>query len=46
MKFSWSSSEYQQLLQKMIRDFFIVGTPEECIGRIEEFRKAGVRHFI
>ena len=24
----------------------ISGTPDEVIGRIEEFRKAGVRHFI
>ncbi len=31
---------------EMIRDFFIVGTPEECSERIEEFVKAGVRHFM
>jgi alkanesulfonate monooxygenase SsuD/methylene tetrahydromethanopterin reductase-like flavin-dependent oxidoreductase (luciferase family) len=24
----------------------ISGTPDEVIGRIEEFRKTGVRHFI
>ncbi|WP_202319370.1 LLM class flavin-dependent oxidoreductase [Archaeoglobus neptunius] len=32
--------------EEMVRDFFIVGTPEECIDRIEEFRRAGVRHFM
>ena len=31
---------------EMIEDFFIVGTPEECITKIEEFVKAGVRHFM
>ena len=31
---------------EMIRDFFIVGTPEECAGRIEEFVRAGVKHFM
>jgi alkanesulfonate monooxygenase SsuD/methylene tetrahydromethanopterin reductase-like flavin-dependent oxidoreductase (luciferase family) len=32
--------------EEMVRDFFIVGTPEECIGKIEEFVKAGVKHFM
>jgi len=32
--------------EEMVRDFFIVGTPEECIDKIEEFIKAGVKHFM
>ncbi len=31
---------------EVVEDFSIVGTPEECISRVEEFIKAGVRHFI
>ncbi|MCS7144567.1 MAG: LLM class flavin-dependent oxidoreductase [Archaeoglobaceae archaeon] len=30
----------------ILADFFIVGNPEECISKIEEFRKAGVRHLM
>ncbi|AAB90050.1 LLM class flavin-dependent oxidoreductase [Archaeoglobus fulgidus] len=32
--------------EEMIRDFFIVGTPEDCEEKIEEFVKAGVKHFM
>ncbi|MBO8181059.1 MAG: LLM class flavin-dependent oxidoreductase [Archaeoglobus sp.] len=32
--------------EEMIRDFFIVGTPEDCEDKIEEFVKAGVKHFM
>jgi len=32
--------------EEMVRDFFIVGTPEDCEEKIEEFVKAGVRHFM
>ncbi len=32
--------------EEMIRDFFIVGTPEDCEEKIEEFIKAGVKHFM
>jgi len=32
--------------EEMIRDFFIVGTPEDCVEKIEEFIKAGVKHFM
>lgn len=31
---------------EVVEDFSIVGTPEDCISRVEEFVKAGVRHFI
>lgn len=30
--------------EELISDFFIVGNPEESISKIEEFRKAGVKH--
>jgi alkanesulfonate monooxygenase SsuD/methylene tetrahydromethanopterin reductase-like flavin-dependent oxidoreductase (luciferase family) len=29
-----------------MREFFVVGSPDECIEKVDEFRKAGVRHFI
>lgn len=29
-----------------LEDFYIVGTPEDCVRKIEEFRRAGVRHFM
>lgn len=29
-----------------LEDFYIVGTPEDCIGKIEEFRRAGVKHLM
>jgi len=32
--------------EEMIRDFFIVGTPQDCEEKIEEFVKAGVKHFM
>ncbi|MDK2876564.1 MAG: hypothetical protein PWQ22_974 [Archaeoglobaceae archaeon] len=31
---------------ELISDFFIVGNVEECISKIEEFRKAGVKHLM
>jgi alkanesulfonate monooxygenase SsuD/methylene tetrahydromethanopterin reductase-like flavin-dependent oxidoreductase (luciferase family) len=31
---------------EVVEEFSIVGTPEDCISRMEEFIKAGVRHFI
>lgn len=31
---------------EILADFFIVGNPEECISKIEEFRKAGVKHLM
>lgn len=31
---------------KVIEDFSIVGTPQDCEAKIEEFVKAGVKHFI
>ena len=31
---------------EVVEDFSIVGTPEDCISKVEEFVKAGVRHFI
>ncbi len=31
---------------EVIEDFSIVGTPQECEAKVEEFVKAGVRHFI
>ncbi|MBS7246893.1 MAG: LLM class flavin-dependent oxidoreductase [Candidatus Jordarchaeales archaeon] len=36
----------EQVTDEMLTDFFIVGTPKDCIDRIEEFRKAGVKHFL
>ncbi|MCS7130369.1 MAG: LLM class flavin-dependent oxidoreductase [Archaeoglobaceae archaeon] len=30
----------------ILADFFIVGNPEECISKIEEFRRAGVKHLM
>lgn len=36
----------EQVTDEMLTDFFIVGTPKDCIEKIEEFRKAGVRHFL
>lgn len=35
-----------KVTEEMVRDFFIVGTPEECMNKIEEFIKAGVKHFM
>lgn len=31
---------------EVVEDFSIVGTPEDCLAKIEEFVKAGVRHFV
>ncbi len=31
---------------ELIEDFFIVGTPAECVEKIEEFRRAGVEHLM
>ncbi len=31
---------------EVVEDFSIVGTPEDCAAKVEEFVKAGVRHFI
>ncbi len=31
---------------EVVEDFSIVGTPEDCIEKVEEFIKAGVEHFI
>ncbi len=36
----------EQVADEILTDFFIVGTPEDCIEKIEEFRKAGVKHFL
>ncbi|MDI9642331.1 MAG: LLM class flavin-dependent oxidoreductase [Archaeoglobaceae archaeon] len=37
--------EYSSIVsEEIISDFFIVGNPEECISKIEEFRRAGVKH--
>ena len=32
--------------EEMIRDFLVVGTPEECIEQIDRFRKAGMNHLL
>lgn len=29
-----------------IADIFAFGTPDDCIGKIEEYRKAGAKHFL
>jgi len=31
---------------EVVEDFSIVGTPEDCLQKVEDFVKAGVRHFI
>ena len=31
---------------EVVEDFSIVGTPKDCLSKVEEFVKAGVRHFI
>ncbi|MEM0089135.1 MAG: LLM class flavin-dependent oxidoreductase [Archaeoglobaceae archaeon] len=31
---------------EVVEDFSIVGTPEDCANKVEEFVKAGVKHFI
>lgn len=31
---------------KSAEDFAIVGTPSDCERKVEEFVKAGVRHFV
>jgi len=31
---------------KMCRDFYLNGTPEEIIGQIEDYAKAGVKHIV
>jgi len=31
---------------EVVEDFSIVGTPEDCATKVEEFVKAGVKHFI
>ncbi|MET1124409.1 MAG: LLM class flavin-dependent oxidoreductase [Archaeoglobaceae archaeon] len=36
----------QLVSDEMIEDFFIVGTPSEALDKIEEFRKAGVKHLM
>lgn len=34
------------LPDKVVEDFAIVGTPSDCERKVEEFVKAGVRHFV
>ena len=29
-----------------VKEFFVVGSPDECIEKVDEFNKAGVRHFV
>jgi alkanesulfonate monooxygenase SsuD/methylene tetrahydromethanopterin reductase-like flavin-dependent oxidoreductase (luciferase family) len=36
----------EQVTDEMLADFFIVGTPRDCMDKIEEFRKAGVKHLM
>jgi len=36
----------EQVTDEILTDFFIVGTPRDCMDKIEEFRKAGVKHLM
>lgn len=31
---------------EIVEDFSIVGTPEDCLNKVEEFVRAGVKHFV
>ncbi|MEE9286011.1 MAG: LLM class flavin-dependent oxidoreductase [Dehalococcoidia bacterium] len=37
---------YAQDFNRLVRKYPIVGTPQQCAERIDQFRQAGVRHFI
>lgn len=36
----------QEIPFRPIEDIFVFGTPEDCIGKLEKYAKAGVRHFL
>lgn len=38
--------EMQKIPFKAIEDIFVFGTPDDCIGRLEKYVKAGARHFL
>lgn len=38
--------EIEEIPYKPIEDIFVFGTPDDCIGRIEKYVKAGTRHFL
>ena len=37
---------YHQPFGELVERYCVVGTPDDCAARIEEFRAAGVRHFV
>jgi alkanesulfonate monooxygenase SsuD/methylene tetrahydromethanopterin reductase-like flavin-dependent oxidoreductase (luciferase family) len=36
----------KKIPNKMCRDFYLNGTPDEIIGQIEKYAKVGVKHII
>jgi len=38
--------EVQKIPFKPIEDIFVFGTPDDCIGKLEKYVKAGARHFL
>lgn len=36
----------KQIPYKAIEDIFLFGNPDDCIGKLEKYVKAGVRHFL
>ena len=37
---------YDQSFDRIVRNYAVLGTPEECAARIQEYREAGAEHFI
>lgn len=38
--------EIKEIPFKPVEDIFVFGTPDDCIGKIEKYVKAGARHFL
>ena len=40
------SSRYNQPFETLVERFCALGTPQECVERLQRFAEAGARHFI
>ncbi|MFQ5880133.1 MAG: LLM class flavin-dependent oxidoreductase [Dehalococcoidia bacterium] len=37
---------YAQSFEQIVERYCVLGTPDDCLGRLQEFAEAGVRHFV